>query len=134
MTGTHHLSGPGTPGFLGQVARWLTLAGVTIAAAFMLFFSAAFALVLVGVIAIIALIAISVFWIRAKLTGRPFGPKAHMAEIRRQMGMDVQMGQDARQGPRQDPRRTQRSRTGMHGSNGPIIDATETPEGWTVER
>ncbi|MEM9600710.1 MAG: hypothetical protein AAF926_06780 [Pseudomonadota bacterium] len=126
MTGTHHLSGPGTPGFFGQIARWLTLAGVTIAAAFMIFFSAAFALIIVAVIAIIALIAVSVFWIRAKLTGRPFGPKAHMAEIRRQMGMDVQMELDRRD-------RTHRQ-GGRPSSDGPIIDATQTPEGWTVER
>ncbi|GLQ23699.1 hypothetical protein GCM10007853_15730 [Algimonas ampicilliniresistens] len=118
MTGTQHLPGPGA-GLFGQIGRWLTLAGVTVAAAFMLFFSAAFALVLISAIAILALIAVSVFWIRAKLTGRPFGPRAqmdaHMADIRRQMGVDQRPDVDV-------------------ASDGPIIEARETPEGWTVER
>lgn len=123
MTGTHHLSGPGTPGFFSHIGRWLTLAGVTIAAATMLVFSAAFALILVGVIAIIAFLAVSVFWIRAKLTGRPFGPRAHMEELRRQMGVDMPMNM------RPNPSTTSRA-----DADGPVIDATETPEGWTVER
>ncbi len=118
MTGTQHLLGPGA-GLFGQIGRWLTLASVTVAAAFMLFFSAAFALVLISVIAILALVAVSVFWIRAKLTGRPFGPRAqmdaHMADICRQMGVDNRPDVDA-------------------ASAGPIIEARETLEGWTVER
>lgn len=118
MTGTHHLSGPGA-GLFTQIGRWLTLAAISVAAAFMLFFSAAFALVLISAIAILALIAVAVFWVRAKLTGRPFGPRAqmdaHMAEIRRQMGVDM-------------------TQTNENDGQGPIIDAHETPEGWTVER
>lgn len=118
MTGTQHLQGPGA-GLFGQIGRWLTLASVTVVAAFMLFFSAAFALILISAIAILVLIAVSIFWIRAKLTGRPFGPRAQMdarmADIRRQMGADMQSASQA-------------------SSDGPVIDAHETPEGWTVER
>ena len=114
MTGTHHLNGQPT-GMFGQVGRWLTLAAMSVAAAFMLFFSAAFALILVGTISLLVLIVVAVFWIRAKLTGRPFGPRAqmeaHMEELRRQMGATTE---DTTQGP--------------------IIDAHQTPEGWTVER
>ncbi|WP_298917262.1 hypothetical protein [uncultured Algimonas sp.] len=117
MTGTQHLQGPGA-GLFGQIGRWLTLAIMSVAAAFMLFFSAAFALFLVGAVLVLAIVAVSIFWIRAKLTGRPFGPKArmdaHMAELRRQMGVDM----------RDEPRP----------ADGPVIDAHETPEGWTVER
>ena len=118
MTGTHHLNGQ-APGMFGQVGRWLTLAAMSVAAAFMLFFSAAFALVLIGTISVLVLITVAVFWIRAKLTGKPFGPRAQMEaqmeEFRRQMGASStskseEMGQ------------------------GPIIDAHQTPEGWTVER
>ncbi|MGJ8560003.1 MAG: hypothetical protein ACSHX3_07180 [Litorimonas sp.] len=119
MTGTQHLHGPGT-GLFGQIGRWLTLAAVTVVAAFMLFFSAAFALILISAIAILVLIAVSIFWLRAKLTGRPFGPRAQMdvrmADIRRQMGADIHSA------PQQAK------------SGGPVIDAHETPEGWTVER
>lgn len=120
MTGTQHLSGPGM-GFFGQIGRWLTLAAVTVMAAFMLFFSAAFALILISAIIILALIAVSIFWVRAKLTGRPFGPRAQMdarmADIRRQMGAEM---------PSSAPNHPS--------SDGPVIDAHETPEGWTVER
>ena len=122
MTGTQHIQGPGA-GLFGQIGRWMTLAAVTVAAAFMLFFSAAFALILISVIAILALIAVSVFWVRAKLMGRPFGPRAQMdarmAEIRRQMGADIAPGKSAMRDTSAD---------------GPIIDAHQTPEGWTVER
>ncbi|MEL6686841.1 MAG: hypothetical protein AAFP97_04395 [Pseudomonadota bacterium] len=118
MTGTHHLNGQPTSMF-GQVGRWLTLGAMSVAAAFMLFFSAAFALFLVGTIAVIAFISVAIFWVRAKLTGRPFGPRAQMEaqmeEIRRQMGAASQ----AKSGET---------------SQGPIIDAHQTPEGWTVER
>jgi hypothetical protein len=63
-----------------------------------------------------------VFWIRAKLTGRPFGPRAQMeaqmAELRRQMGV-AEPASSAASANRED---------------GPVIDAHQTPEGWTVER
>lgn len=114
MTGTHHLNGQ-TTGMFGQVGRWLTLAVMSVAAAFMLFFSAAFALVLVSGISFIVMIVAAGFWIRAKLTGRPFGPQAQMEEFRRQMG-------------------AMPGATSSDVSQGPIIDAHQTPEGWTVER
>lgn len=117
MTGTHHLSGPGT-GLFGQIGRWLALTAVTVAAAFMLFFSAAFALILLSGIAIVAFVAVAFLWTRAKVTGKPFGPRAQMearmAEIRRQMGADV--------------------RGSGSPDTGPVIDLHETPQGWTVER
>jgi len=122
MTRTQHLHGPGA-GLFGQIGRWLTLAAVAVVGAFMLFFSAAFALILISAIAIIALIAVAIFWVRAKLTGKPFGPRAQMdarmEEIRRQMGADFQT-------TAQSSRRST--------DDGPVIDMHETPEGWTVER
>ncbi|MGB3455062.1 MAG: hypothetical protein WBG08_09195 [Litorimonas sp.] len=120
MTGTHRLHGPGA-GLFGQIGRWITLAAMFVAAAFMLFFSAAFALFLVGALSVIVLVAVGVFWVRAKLTGRPFGPRAHMdaqmEQLRRQMGVEPMTGTSRR--PTED---------------GPVIDAHETPQGWTVER
>lgn len=118
MTGTQHISGPGA-GVFGQIGRWLTLAAVSVAAGFMFFFSAAFALVLVLAILFLVAIGVGFFWVRAKLTGRPFGPRAQMeaqmADFRRQMGVDTT-----------SPMTTS--------EDGPVIDATETPQGWTVER
>jgi hypothetical protein len=119
MTGTHHLPGTG-PGFLSQIGRLLTVAIMSTAAILMLFFSAAFALFLIGAVLVVSLIALTIFWIRAKLTGRPFGPRAQMdarmAEFRRQMGVDLNPG------------------AGSDKDRGPVIDAHQTPEGWTVER
>lgn len=119
MTGTHHLSGPGA-GLFGQIGRWLAVTAVTVAAAFMLFFSAAFALILLSGLAILAFVVVAFIWIRAKITGRPFGPRAqmeaHMADIRRQM------------------EKTDMGFAHKTDDQGPIIDAHETPEGWTVER
>lgn len=123
MTGAHRLSGPTT--LFAQLGRWLTLAALAVAGAFMVFFSAAFALFLLGGIALVTLIAVAVFWVRAKLTGRPFGPRAHMEELRRQM--NDQMGD---MGFESAARRSSPN----HGSDGPVIDAHETAEGWTVER
>ncbi|MEM7728679.1 MAG: hypothetical protein AAF311_05320 [Pseudomonadota bacterium] len=132
MTGTHRLQGHGGwqgpgAGLFGQIGRWLMLGAMFVAAAFMLFFSAAFALVLVGTLSLVVLIAVSVFWVRAKLTGRPFGPRAHMNaqmdELRRQMGVDMR-----------SPRTAARPASDGPSSSGPVIDAHETPEGWTVER
>ena len=118
MTGTHHLNGQAS-GMVGQVGRWLTFAAMSVAAAFMLFFSAAFALVLIGTISVLVLITVVIFWIRAKLTGKPFGPRAQMEaqmeEFRRQMGASSNATTDDK-------------------GQGPIIDAHQTPEGWTVER
>ena len=116
MTGSYRLSGPNT--VLTQIGRWLTLAGLAVAGAFMLFFSAAFALILLGTIALIAFAAVAALWIKAKVTGKPFGPKAHMDELRRQMEA---AGFDA-------------SRQSAASNDGPVIEARETPEGWTVER
>ena len=120
MTGTQHLPGS-EMGFFGQIGRWLTLAAVAVMAGFMIFVSAAFALVLISAVIILALIAVSVFWVRAKLTGRPFGPRAQMdarmADIRRQMGVEMPAASQSRSS-----------------TDGPVIDAHQTPEGWTVER
>lgn len=123
MTGTQRIYGPTSGGMLAQIGRWLTLAAVTVAGLFLLFFSAAFALILIGGIAFVALVAVAIFWMRAKLTGRPFGPRAtmeaRMEELRRQMGAtDGAFGGSA---------------ASME-TQGPIIDLEETPQGWTVER
>lgn len=114
MTGSYRLSGPNT--LFSQLGRWLTLATLTVAGAFLLFFSAAFALILLGGIALVGLVAVAVFWVKSKITGRPFGPQAQMEELRRQMqsaGLDRSASKDG---------------------EGPVIDAHETPEGWTVEQ
>ena len=132
MTGTQKLHGPGLGGgnIFSQIGRWITLAAVSVAGLFMLFFSAAFALLLIGGILAIAAVAVAFFWIRAKLTGRPFGPKAvmeaRMEELRAQMGSQVP--------PQMNGMFNAAPGSAMADEEGPIIDAHQTPEGWTVER
>jgi len=88
----------------------------------MLAFSAAFAFFVVAGLGLLGLVIFIFFWARAKLFGKPFGPKAQFEAARRDMeaqfqGMDLNMD---RNGP---------SAKG----DGPIIDAHQTPEGWSVE-
>jgi len=97
----------------------------------MLFFSAAFVFILIAGIAIIALIAAAIFWVRAKILGKPFGPKAQLDKMRRDMeqSMDAQF---------ETVRPNQRSNAGHNSptnkpADGPVIDAHQTPEGWSVD-
>ncbi len=92
----------------------------------MLVFSAAFALFAVAGIAVIGFVVFAVLWLRAKILGKPFGPKAQFEAARKEMemqfqGMDLNMDSH---GPRDK---------GRDKGEGPIIDAHETPEGWSVD-
>ena len=124
MTGAERIQGPANGGVLAQFGRWLALAAAGLAGVFVLFLSATFALIAVAVIACIALLAVAVFYVRAKLTGRPFGPRAHMearmAELRRQMDAAGASGFA--------------SPFGTADADTVVIDLEETPQGWTVER
>jgi len=102
--------------------RGLFLAVAAIGGFFMLAFSAAFAFFVVLGLALVALVVFVFFWGRAKLFGKPFGPKAQFEAARRDMeaqfqGMDLNMDDN---GPK--PK-----------ADGPIIDAHRTPEGWSVD-
>ncbi len=132
MTGTQKLHGPSFGGgnIFSQIGRWIGVLVAAMVGLFMLSVSAVFAFLLIGGILVIAAVIVAVFWIRAKLTGRPFGPKAmmeaRMEELRSQMS--------AQMGSQMPP-----PMNGMFGGaseddDGPIIDAHQTPEGWTVER
>lgn len=125
MTGTGRLSPPAGSGLFANIGRWLALALVSLGGLFLFLVSATFAFIVLGVIIMVALVAVGIFWLRAKLTGRPFGPRAqmeaHMAELRRQM----EAGGASGFGSMRPDGKT---------STGPIIDLEETPQGWTVER
>lgn len=118
MSNTFRLSGQS--GFLTNIMRGLFLAVAAIGGFFMLAFSAAFAFFVVIGLVLVALVVFAFFWARAKLFGKPFGPKAQFEAARKDMeaqfqGMDLNM---ERNGPKGD---------------GPIIDAHQTPEGWSVD-
>ena len=123
MTGTQHLSGPGGTGLFANLARGVVVGLVALGGLFILAVSATFAAILIGIVAMVAVVAVGVFWLRAKLTGRPFGPRAvmeaRMAELRAQMDATGAASPFGAPNPQ---------------SEGVTIDLQETPQGWTVER
>ena len=119
MTQTYYIQGR-RPGLLSTVARTAFLAVAAIGGLFMLVFSAAFALFAVAGIAVIGFLVFGFFWAKAKISGKPFGPKAMMAAQMDQMrkDIDVQMGKQA---------------DSSFESKGPVVDAHQTPDGWSVD-
>jgi signal transduction histidine kinase len=118
MTQTYHLSS-GRPGVFGTIARTAFLAVAAVGGLFMLVFSAAFALFAVAAIAALGFIVFAFFWARAKLTGKPFGPRAQFEAQMQSMRADME------------------SQMGGHGmadeADGPVVDAHRTPDGWSVD-
>ena len=121
MTQTYYIQGR-RPGLLSTVARTAFLAVAAIGGLFMLVFSAAFALFAVAGIAVIGFLVFAFFWTRAKISGKPFGPKAMMGAQFEQMRKDMesQMGGASPVGTK--------SR-----GQGPVVDAHQTPDGWSVD-
>ena len=96
------------------------MAGAAIGGLVLLAFSAAFAFFVVAGLVVVGALVFTFFWARAKLFGRPFGPKAQFEAARRDM--EAQLGQ--KQTPYGAPRQER---------DGPIIDAHRTPDGWSVD-
>ena len=119
MTQTYYIQGR-RPGVVSTLARTVFLAIAAIGGLFMLVFSAAFALFAVAGIAVIGFLVFAFFWTRAKITGKPFGPKAMMGAQFEQMRKDVeaQVGQ---------------TQTTKDAGDGPVVDAHRTPNGWSVD-
>ena len=97
--------------------RGLFLAVAAIGGFVMLAFSAAFAFFVVAGLVLVGLVVFAFFWTRAKLFGKPFGPKAQFEAARKDMEAQLQ-GMNME---RKDS------------EEGPIIDAHQTPEGWSVD-
>jgi len=119
MSNTYRISGQ--TGFFANLMRGLFLAVAAIGGVFLLAFSAALAFFVVAGLVLVGLVVFAFLWGRAKLFGKPFGPKAQFEAARKDMeaqfqGMDLNMDSN---GPR-------------GGGEGPIIDAHQTPEGWSV--
>ena len=102
--------------------RGLFLAVAAIGGLFMVVFLGAFAFFVVAGLVLVGCVVFAFLWGRAKLFGKPFGPKAQFEAARKDMeaqfqDMDLNM---ERNGPR------------AYG-DGTIIDAHQTPEGWSVD-
>jgi len=119
MTEAFYISGR-RPGLFSTVARTIFLAVAAIGGLFMLLFSAAFALFAVAGVAVIGFLIFAFFWVKAKVTGKPFGPRARFEQMRKdmesQLGNGLNGGFEAKQA-----------------DQGPIVDAHRTPDGWSVD-
>ena len=119
MTQTYSIQGR-RPGVFSTVARTAFLAVAAIGGLFMLLFSLTVALFVVAGIAVIGFLVFAFFWTKAKISGKPFGPKAMMDAQLGQMrkDMEAQMGAQP---------------TSKPAGQGPIVDAHRTPDGWSVD-
>ena len=127
MSNTFRLSGQ-TGGAFNQIIRAVLLIVSAIGGLVMLFFSAAFVFILIAGIVVIGLIVTAIFWARAKILGKPFGPKAQLDKMRR----DMEQGMES-QFETMRPNRTSEGSASTSSKDGPIIDAHQTPEGWSVD-
>ena len=109
---TQRLPGPRNP--LATALRAFVALGAVTVALFVFAVSATFLLFAVLAVAVIGLIALAGLWLRARLTGRPFGPREQLDILFRQM--------DAQAVPVRSS------------DDGPVLDARRTPTGWTVDR
>lgn len=119
MTQAYYIQGR-RGGLFSTVARTAFLAVAAIGGLFMLVFSAAFALFAVAGIAVIGFLLFAFFWAKAKITGKPFGPKAMMGAQFDQMRKDMEF----QMGPQTETKAS---------GQGPVVDAHRTPDGWSVD-
>ena len=109
MTGAYNLSGSSS--VFRNLMRFVVIGAATVGGIFIVAASAAFALFLaVGMFALGA-IAFGIFWLRAKITGRPMGPQVKFFY-----------------------RPAARTNSSENTQDGPVIDAHETADGWSVDR
>lgn len=120
MTQAYHIAGRGS--VLSSVLRGVFLVAAAIGGFFLLAVSAAFAFFVVAGLVLVGVLAFTFFWGRAKILGRPFGPKAQFEAAKRDMEAQMRA---------QNSGRT--TGLGADKSDGPIIDAHQTPHGWSVD-
>jgi len=125
MTQTYSIQGR-RAGLFSTFARTAFLAVAAIGGIFILVFSFAFALFAIAGIAVIGFLIFAFFWAKAKITGKPFGPKAMMGAQFEQMrqDMEAQMG---------GPSSSKTTKSKATDQQGPIVEAHRTPDGWSVD-
>lgn len=127
MTSTYNISGRSS--LMTNIIRGLFVAAAAIGGFFVLAFSAAFAFFVVAGLTVVGALVFAFFWGRAKLFGRPFGPKATFEAARRDMEAQMRAQSGSATGPMHSSKAKHRAPNG----EGPIIDAHETPHGWSVD-
>ena len=112
MVNGHYLSG-GRPGLMQTFVRSMFVVLAAIGGFFIFAASAAFAVIVAGGLLIFGFVIFIAMWLRAKILGKPLNPYANMT-------------------PEQILRAHQ-EKTKSDGVDGPILDAHETPDGWSVD-
>ena len=114
MVKTYSLPGGG-PGLFQSLVRSALLLIAAIGGVFVFAASAALALIVAAGLLIFGVVVFVAFWLRAKITGRRMMPK-----------MQPFMGAQSFQ-------TYQEESTTTSVDKGPVIDAHETPDGWSVD-
>ncbi|NNE58781.1 MAG: hypothetical protein HKN36_11805 [Hellea sp.] len=112
MTQTRYISGQ--PGIFQSIFKAVSFIMAAIVSVFLLMIGGIVAFFLIGALLVLGLVAFVYFWAKAKITGRPFGPKAQFEQARRDMEAQFQNYRET-------------------AGDGPIIEAHDTPDGWSVE-
>ena len=107
---------------LQSLFRTLFLIAATIGGFFIFAASAAFALFVVIGILILGFVAFAVLWLRAKILGKPLRPAGNMWSFQTFDGSSFG-GQEAKS----------KDETSKPKSDGPVLDAHQTPDGWSVD-
>ena len=120
MSNTYRISGSGN--VFTNILRGIFLAAAAIGGFVMLAFSAAFAFFVVAGLLLLGVVIFAFLWGRAKLFGKPFSPQAKFEAARKDMEAQFQ-----------DLNKGHNGFNGSSDTEGPIIEAHRTPEGWSVE-
>lgn len=125
MTRGSTLSGGANP--FQAALRTLFLIAATIGGFFIFAASAAFALFVVMGILILAFVVFVVFWLRAKITGKPLMPQSKMYSFNTFGGPQAPQTSGSGSGSTSG----RKPANGLDG--GPVLDAHQTPDGWSVD-
>jgi len=112
---------------LQSLLRAIFIIAATIGGFFIFAASAAFALFVVIGILILGFVAFGVLWLRAKILGRPLRPAGNMWSFQTFDGQTFDNegfgGSEA----------ASNDETSKPKSDGPVLDAHQTPDGWSVD-
>ena len=122
MTQTYNIGGPG--GAFRSILRMIVAGAAVVGGLFLMAASAAVAFFLIVGLVVLIVIVVAFLWARAKITGRPFGPKAYF----KTQGFDFDAAAQKARAAQDDMNASSKST-----KHGPIIDANETPDGWSVD-
>ena len=104
----------GQAGLFKSIFRGFILAAMAIGGVFVLMTGAVVAFFVVAGLLMLGFVAFAVFWAKAKITGKPFGPKAQFEQARQDMEAQFKTYKEP-------------------SVEGTVIDAHQTPDGWSVE-